>query len=83
MPDISSMSYDDIITYLKDNSAPLHTVKKVRSMSIDAFYDTKGIAIRCPFCLSTRHVKNGSDRDGSVRHKCKDCGKTFKASTQF
>lgn len=81
MPDISSMSYDDIITYLKDNSAPLHTVKKVRSMSIDAFYDTKGITIRCPFCLSTHHVKNGSDRDGSVRHKCKDCGKTFKAST--
>jgi len=31
----------------------------------------------CPHCKSTHTIKNGSNRDGSVRLRCRDCLKSF------
>lgn len=31
----------------------------------------------CPNCRSTEIIKYGKNKSGSIRYKCKSCGKTF------
>lgn len=37
----------------------------------------KDRALECPACQSTKISKNGKDRNGTQRYKCRDCGKNF------
>ena len=36
----------------------------------------------CPKCQSSHVVKNGKDRNGTVRLKCQDCGKNFSITSR-
>lgn len=35
----------------------------------------------CPFCGSVHVIRHGRQADGTQRYRCKDCGKTFQASS--
>lgn len=38
---------------------------------------TKERKLECPSCRSIKVLKNGKDKNGTQRYKCKDCGKNF------
>lgn len=38
--------------------------------------------LNCPKCQSTHIVKNGKDRNGTVRLKCQNCGKNFSITSK-
>lgn len=51
--------------------------------SIDTYVEDKRFinGRTCPFCGSTKVVRNGKRNDGVQKFRCKDCGKSFVAKT--
>lgn len=81
--DITKMSDDEIIKYLKTRKS--HTLSpilnKLKSDNIEEHLHYKGIELKCPNCGSSNRLKNGMNDSGSRRYKCKDCGKGYTATT--
>lgn len=79
--DINSMTTQQILEYVRDNSYTKADANRAISLSIENFFKKHDITVRCPACNSPHKVKNGANASGILRYKCKDCGKAYMLTT--
>lgn len=85
---LDTMSTDELLAYVKqrEKQSPDANTKKivsiVNSQSIEEKMNYFHIPIRCPDCEGTSKIKYAKTPKGTIRYKCKDCGKTYTALTK-
>ena len=77
--DITRMTNQEIIDFLRtrDRKVSIQSI----GTDIENVFKQNGIEFVCPVCGSVNRVKNGKNRSGLVRYKCKDCGTGYTVET--
>jgi transposase-like protein len=75
--DISRMSEQQILEYLRKTSTSPKSVGTAKGLAIENFFQRHSITIRCPHCQSAEKIKNGTNGSGIPRYKCRKCGKNY------
>ena len=78
MPDIESMSIQEVIDFLKNKD--FKASMTANSIFIEKHLKNFGINPFCPVCGSQKGVLNGYNKSGVTQYKC-ECGKRYTALT--